>query len=148
MASTGLRQLVAIDFSPESLRALRAARLLNARAGGTLTIFHVRPPSDVRAAILEERGDLLKSSPATLKKAIDEHYRARLSRIVGHREAESWKVAKGKPALEIAREARRGSDLIAAGTRGAGAAARLILGSTVQELFQLSPVPVMVSPRK
>jgi len=70
MPSRGLRQLVAVDFSTESLRALRAARGLAARAGGSLTLVHVRPSSDVRAAVLEERGDLLKQPEGTLKQTM------------------------------------------------------------------------------
>lgn len=144
MADRGLRLLVAIDFSPCSVRALRGARKVKQRSGGTLTVLHVRPSSDVRAAVIEERGDLVKSPK--LHKAMAEHYRSRLDAIVGGRAGESWKLRSGKPAVEIAREAKRGYDLVVAGTRGAGAAARLLLGSTVQELLQRSPIPVVVVP--
>ena len=146
MTDNGLRLLVAIDFSKYSVSSLRAARTLKQRTGGTLTVLHVRPPSDVRAAVVEDRGDLVKS-PA-LRKAMAEHYRSRLDALVGGRSGEGWKVRSGKPALEIAREARRGYDLVVAGTRGAGAAARLLLGSTVQELLQSSTIPVVVVPTR
>jgi nucleotide-binding universal stress UspA family protein len=39
------RALVALDFSPESLAALKAARALVKRTGGELTVAHVRPGS-------------------------------------------------------------------------------------------------------
>jgi nucleotide-binding universal stress UspA family protein len=146
MPDVGLRLLVAVDFSPHSERALRAARKLKQRVGGTLTILHVRAPSDVRAAVVEERGDLIHSR--RLPQEMTKHYRSRLEGLIGGRADESWKVRSGKPAVEITREARRGYDLIVAGTRGAGAAARLILGSTVQELLQISPLPVTVVPAK
>lgn len=146
MPSRGLRLLVAIDFSPYSVRSLRAARKTKQRTGGTLTVLHVRPSSDVRAAVVEERGDLVKS--ANLRNAMADHYRSRLDALVGGRAGESWKIRSGKPAVEIAREGRRGYDLVVAGTRGAGAAARLLLGSTVQELLQSSPIPVVVVPAR
>jgi nucleotide-binding universal stress UspA family protein len=145
----GLRLLVGLDFSEDSLRALRAARRLKDRAGGgSITILHVRPPSDVRAAVLEERGDLLKQPPSALKVGIAEHYRKRLSAIVGGRDDESWKIAQGKPAVEICREARRGYEAIVLGGRGAGAAVKLILGSTVQEVLHRATLPVVVSPAR
>lgn len=146
MQNRELRLLVAMDFSPHSGRALRAARKLTQRCGGTLMVLHVRPPSDVRAAVVEERGDLLKSP--NLRKAMADHYRTRLDALVGGRAGESSKIRSGKPAVEIAREAKGGYDLIVAGTRGAGAAARLLLGSTVQELLQLSAIPVVVVPAR
>jgi nucleotide-binding universal stress UspA family protein len=136
--------LVATDFSAASLRALRVARRLKKRAGGSITLLHVRPPSDVRAAVLEERGDLVSGS----KDVIQEHYRKRLSAIVGKRPGESWKVAKGQAAREICREAGRGYDMVLAASRGAGAAVKLLLGSTVQELLLRSPIPVTVAPAR
>jgi nucleotide-binding universal stress UspA family protein len=146
MPNAGLRMLVAVDFSPHSERALRAARRLQQRVGGTLTLLHVRAPSDVRAAVVEERGDLIHSR--SLRREMTKHYRSRLEALIRGRADESWKVRSGKPAVEIAREARQSYDLIVAGTRGAGAAARLILGSTVQELLHRSPIPVLVVPAR
>lgn len=148
MPSRGLRQLVAVDFSAESLRALRAARGFAARAGGSLTLVHVRPSSDVRAAVLEERGDLLKQPEGTLKQAIAAHYEKRLSSLVKPGKQESWKILRGRPAIEICREARRGYDLLAMASRGQGAVSNLLLGSTVQELLRTSPIPVVVLPAR
>lgn len=147
MPPRGLRLLVAVDFSPQSLRALREAREILERAGGALTVIHVRPHSDVRAAVLEERGDLLKRPEGALRKEIAAHYESRLSLLVRPARKESWKLRRGKPAVEICREARRGYDLIVAASRGGGAATRLLLGSTVQELLTGSPIPVVVLPQ-
>ncbi len=147
MPSRGLRLLIAIDFSPHSLRALRQARELLERAGGALTVVHVRPYSDIRAAVLEERGDLLKRPEGVLRKEIAAHYAARLSSLVRSDRNESWKLRRGKAAVEICREARRGYDLIVTASRGVGAATRVLLGSTVQELVTGSPIPVVVLPQ-
>jgi nucleotide-binding universal stress UspA family protein len=146
MPNAGLRMLVAIDFSPHSERALRAARKLKQRAGGTLTLLHVRPSSDVRAAVVEERGDLVNSPE--LRRGMLEHYRDRLDPIVRGRPDEVWKIRTGRAAVELAREAARGYDIIVAGPRGAGAAVRVLLGSTVQELLQRAPIPVLVVPAR
>lgn len=146
MPSRGLRLLVAVDFSAASLRALRAARGLRARAGGSVTLAHVRPHSDVRAAVLEERGDLLKTEGG-LKEAMAAHYEKRLSALVKSKEHETWILLSGKPALALGRQAKRGYDLVVMGSRGQGAVSNLLLGSTVQELLRISPIPVVVLPR-
>jgi Universal stress protein family len=61
-----IRILVGVDFSPESLGALRAARALAAKTAGRVTLTHVRPTSNLRAAIVEDRGDLLRGKPGRL----------------------------------------------------------------------------------
>jgi len=65
-----LRVLVGVDFSPESRAAVRAARNLVKRTGGVLTIAHVRPVSDIRAAVVEERGDLLRRPAGQLARDV------------------------------------------------------------------------------
>jgi nucleotide-binding universal stress UspA family protein len=147
MPSRGLRLLVAVDFSAESLRALRAARRLRTRADGSITLLHVRPSSDTRAAVLAERGDLLKRPAGTLKQAIASHYEGRLAALVKAREGEFWKIARGRADVEICREARRGYDMLFMGNRGQGAVSNLLIGSTVQALLRVSPIPVVVHPR-
>ncbi|MGH9388201.1 MAG: universal stress protein [Vicinamibacteria bacterium] len=145
MSRKPLRLLVAIDFSPESRKALQAARTLVTRVGGSLTLLHVRPHSDVRAVVVEERGELLKGKPGTLRDEVARHYARRLERFAGRHRAELHKLRRGKPSLELRREARRGYDLLVMGSRGRGKVAASLLGSTVQEaLTGSSPVPVLV----
>ncbi len=139
-----LRLLVAIDFSPDSRKALRAARELVARTGGSLTLLHVRPHSDIRAAVVEERGDLLTGGPGALSGGIAGHYSDRFDRFAGRKRGESRKLRRGKPAIELRREARRGYDLLVMGSRGRGRVASTLLGSTVQEILTAPPCPVLV----
>jgi len=139
-----LRVLVAVDFSPESLAALRAATRLAKRVGGEITIAHVRPLSDVRAVVLEERGDLLHLGTGELAKAIAEHYEKRLGRLA--RGDAAIRLLRGDAARELGREARRGHDMLVMGTRGHGRTASFLLGSTVQELLVRSPIPLLVVP--
>ena len=77
MTSGRIRILVGLDFSPESGRALRAARALRRKSGGILTLAHVRPTSAVRAAVVEEQGDLLRGSPRRLSSEIQKYYEQR-----------------------------------------------------------------------
>ena len=144
------RILVGVDFSPESLRALRAARELARSAGGKIRIAHVRPLSDVKAAVVEERGDLLRKGAGDLAPAIADHYARRLSRLA--RRGETVTLLRGSPGEALCREARRGQDYLVVGERGRGRVAAFLLGSTAQEALTRSPIPVLVvrsrTPRK
>lgn len=146
MASDRLRFLVAVDFSPESRAALRAARDLVRRGDGELTIAHVRASSDVRAAVLEERGDLLRLPPGGLARGIATHYDDVLGNLA--KEGEKVRLLRGEPPRELCREASRGYDVLVMGSRGRGTAARFLLGSTVQEVLTRAPIPVLVLPAR
>jgi nucleotide-binding universal stress UspA family protein len=143
MAKGRLRILVGVDFSRESLRALRAARAIAARAGGSVTVAHVRSPSDVSAAVTEERGDLLRGRPGRLSSSMRRHYEKRLTplRTRGGRTV----LLRGVPSRALCAEARRGYDLLVLGTRGRGRVASFLLGSTVQDALRRSPIPMMVT---
>lgn len=144
MPPSRLRLLVAIDFSPESQKAVRAARELASRTRASLTIAHVRPNSDIRAAVVEDRGDLLKGKVGTLRKAIARHYQERLKSFAPLKRGEAHKLLSGKPSFALIREARSGYDLLVMGSRGRGRVAAPLLGSTVQEILTQCPLPVVV----
>lgn len=76
------------------------------------------------------------------------HYERRLGSLVGARKGETVRLLTGEPARELCREARRGYDLLAMGSRGRGAAATFLLGSTVQEALARSPIPLLVVPSR
>ena len=138
--------LVATDFSPKSRPALAEARALARRTGAALTVVHVRPSSDVRAAVAEERGDLLRAPRGTLRSRIADHYAKRLESLV--RRGERPLVLSGLPELAICREGGRGYDLIVMGKRGRGAISSLFLGSVSQRVLARSPIPVLVVPSR
>ncbi len=144
----GARQhyLVAVDFSPGSRRALRVARDLARRTGARLALAHVRPSSDVRAAVVEERGDLLRRKDRALRIGMARHFAERLDAILDARAEEIGIVLRGAADVALCREARRGYDLLVMGTRGRGAVGSLFLGSTTQKVLARSPVPVVVVP--
>ena len=143
MTAQKLRILVGVDFSRESLRALRAAQAFAKRVGGSVTVAHVRSPSNVTAAVAEERGDLLRGRPAGLSGALQNHYAKRLAplRAPGGRTI----LLLGVPARALCAEARRGYDLLVLGTRGRGRVATFLLGSTLQEALRRSPIPILVT---
>jgi nucleotide-binding universal stress UspA family protein len=143
-----LRVLVGVDFSPESQAAVRTARDLVKRTNGELTLAHVRPFSDVRAAVAEERGDLLRRPSGGLARDMAEHYEKRFERTVRRGTRESIRLLRGEPARELCREAGRGYDLLVMGTHGRGRTAAFLLGSTVQELLARSPIPILVVRRR
>ena len=148
MASDPLQFLVGVDFSAESRLALRAAREIARRAGGELTVAHVRATSDVRAAVIEERGDLLRLPAGGIARGIATHYDAVLAKLAKKSEGETVRLLRGEPARELCREAARGYDVLVMGSRGRGAAARFLLGSTVQEVLTRCPIPVLVFPAR
>ena len=113
-----------------------------------MTIAHVRPVSDIRAAVVEERGDLLRRPSRELSRAVAEHFRERFEKFAGQRENESFRLIRGDPAPGLGREADRGYDLLVMGTRGRGFATEFLLGSTVQEVVHRSPIPVVVVPAR
>jgi nucleotide-binding universal stress UspA family protein len=143
-----LRVLVGVDFSPESRAAVRAARDLVKRTSGDLTLAHVRPVSDIRAAVVEERGDLLHLPSGSLARTIAAHYAERLGKMARRRKNESYRLLRGDPAPGLCREAARGFDLLFLGTRGRGRATAFLLGSTVQEVVHRSPIPIVVVPAR
>jgi nucleotide-binding universal stress UspA family protein len=143
MASRTLRILVGVDFSRESLRALRAARALAARAGGTVTIAHVRSSSDVTAAVAEERGDLLRARPERLASSMQKHYERRLAAL--RQRGVRTILLRGVPSAALCAEARRGYGLLVLGTRGRGRVANFLLGSTLQDALRRSPIPLLVT---
>lgn len=139
-----LRVLVATDFSSESERALRAASALARSTGASLTIVHVRPSSDLRAVVEQDRGDLLSLPPATLRSRLAAHYRARLAAACRKSPRAHSRLLRGRASDAIVREAARGYDLIVIATRGRGAVRSALLGSTAQEVLHRATIPVVV----
>jgi len=138
------RYLVGVDFSPGSLRALDAARKLARRTGAEITVAHVRPLSDVRAAVVEEKGELLRGTSRALTREIARHYAEKLDGIA--REGERVRLLRGAPDFALAAEARRGYDLVVLGRGGRGGVEPVFLGSTLTRAIARSRVPVLTVP--
>jgi nucleotide-binding universal stress UspA family protein len=111
-----------------------------------MTLAHVRPYSDITAAVVEDRGDLLKGRGSALGSRLRTHYAERFASIARGTGRVRHLLLRGKPSLELRREARQGYDVLVIGSRGRGKVASALLGSTVQELLVRSPIPVLVAP--
>lgn len=144
MSRPKTRILAGVDFSRESRRALAAARSLAESLGGNVTVAHVRPLSDVKAAVIEERGDLLRASPGHLAAGLEQHYAHRLERLTRRHPGEQAVLLRGAAARALCREARKGYSLLVLGDRGRGRVASTILGSTVRQALSWSRIPVLV----
>ena len=146
--TTTARFLVGIDFSPGSRKALAEARRLAAHCGAKITIAHVRPVSDVRAAVSEDRGDLVRAGGRVLAREIDAHYATRLRVWAEPREGEDTVLLRGAPDIALAKEARRGYSLIVLGSHGRNFAATVLLGSTTERVIARSSIPVLTVPTR
>ena len=144
MSRDAMALLVPVDFSPASLRALREAARLADRMGASFTLLHVRPVSDVRAAIDERREDLLKGSARSLAAGLRRHYESRLAALVSRSGASGARLAAGRASREIVRAAS-GFGLVVMGRTGRGGLAGL-LGGTASKVLGTCPVPVVVVP--
>lgn len=140
----GLRLLVAVDFSPDSDRALRAAANLARTTGASATVVHVRPISELRALVEQDRGDLVRRPPATRRRGLAAHYEARLDQACKAVPGSRSRLLRGWPAGAIAREAAKAYDLVVIGQRGSGVVRKALLGSTAEEVLHRSPVPVLL----
>lgn len=141
------RFLVAIDFSPDSRRALAVARALARRSHATLTLVHVRPFSDVRAAVAEERGDLVRAGGRVLAREIAAVYERRLGEWARESDGDRTLLLRGSPEVALTREARRGYALLVMGRRGRNPVSALFLGSTAERVLSRATIPVLIVPR-
>jgi nucleotide-binding universal stress UspA family protein len=144
MRSPASTILVPVDFSPASLKALREAGWLADSMVASVTLLHVRPVSDVGAAIAEGREDLLKGTSRALSAGLKRHYTEKLAALAARSGAAEARLASGRASREIVRTAR-GFDLVVLGRTGRGGI-RGLLGGTTRKVLASSPVPVVVVP--
>lgn len=137
--------LAATDFSPSSGVALRSAETLARQGGGTVIVVHVIepiPPHYTLRPSIPGVLDLDARSKREARKALDQV--AAQSRKRHGRVKSILRV--GKPwaeILEVARE--QGVEAICLGNSGRSAFARLVMGSTAENVVRRSSVPVLVT---
>lgn len=134
--------LCPVDFSTDGDRALRHAVALAGTAGAHLTVLTVNDPVLVAATAAAGHG-------ATLRSQVEAALEALLAGLPQHSPpvVPAIDVATGAAGDEILAAATRASaDLIVMGTRGLGAAGRMVFGSTAERVVRSSPVPVLVIP--
>ena len=135
--------LCAVDFSPDSARALSYAASLAQHAGGRLTIMHVAETMilgyDPRGGSFDIEG-LSKATVALARTQLQEYA---ASVTAGASPVETV-LGEGKPYTEILREAEhRGAELIVVGVHGRSAFDRLVFGSTADNLVRRATCPIL-----
>lgn len=137
--------LVPIDFSPESLKTLRYARLLGRRFSATLRLVHVvnlprrfQPPAAMLPRAASE--ELARSTKEHLQ-----HLKILAAEFSLPPRPNPGIVRFGAPAEEISDVARETqSDLIVIATRGYTGLKHAFLGSTTERVVRTAACPVLV----
>jgi nucleotide-binding universal stress UspA family protein len=139
------RILCPIDFSPESLAALKMAIELAEHAQGTVSVMHVVEWLDWGQ---RERPHFL-NVPEYPRQAVEDAH-ARLLSLVPHSARCEIRIvdvaAASRPYTAILRESEaHPTDLIALGVRGRGAAGTLLSGSTTNRVLREARCPVLTT---
>jgi nucleotide-binding universal stress UspA family protein len=134
--------LAAVDFSPQSARALRYAAALSRACGGRLVALHAVDPlvSTAAARAYSER--------ALLRDTNDELVTF-TRRTLGVQDADRVEcaVVVGPARLAVmAESARRRPDVVVVGTNGRGGVAKIFFGSTTEALLRRYHGAVLVVP--
>lgn len=134
--------LIAMDFSPASVRAAQAA-LLVLDDGGTLTLLHVIAPIELDRPIRGPGVDSFSGGVGELFGRLRDELRPYVPPgvTIDTRTAVGGVV---ESVLRCADELR--ADLVALGTHGPGVVERLFIGSVAASVLHASPCMVLVSP--
>jgi nucleotide-binding universal stress UspA family protein len=137
--------LVAVDSSPASRAALRAAHELARRFDAALVALNV-----LDDYVLAQASTLSQLDAVQIEASFAQLARAELDRIVldatgGRAEHVERRLDVGTPAEAIARVAREvGADLVACGTHGRSGLRRALFGSVAEHVVRIAPCPVLV----
>lgn len=138
------RILVPIDFSEESMKTLRLAKLLAERWRAQLDLLHVIAPPPPTFAVHHAMSPIAissrKTARATLKQLEDFAFEQSVQPL-----PYSCMIRVGVAAEKINETARKtGLDLIAIGTRDYTGLKYAFLGSTTAQIVRTAPCPVLV----
>jgi nucleotide-binding universal stress UspA family protein len=144
---------VAFDGSAEAEAALTAARALAETAGAKLTLFTVVEPISPSLGRWIPLGGATAGGMVEYEDAVQRQWMAagqlveRAANDLPERLVAAPRLLSGDPATRIAEEARSGFDLLVMGSRGYGAAGRVLLGSTSAAVVAGASRPVLITPR-
>lgn len=132
-----MKAVIAVDFSPQSMHAARAAlRLLG--DGATVLLAHVRPMPTIfdGAGVWEEEYD--EAAGREMAKFAEEFETPAGFQL-------RTAILQGNPANALLKLAdKEDADLIAAGTRGAGFAHRMLVGSVATRLMRHTSRSILI----
>ena len=136
------RIVVAVDFSPASVRAAQAALLLVA-PGGTLTLLHVLSPFLADAPLRDVQG----RDPADAIQSLFDRLRDELRAYLPQDVTLETQIGTGYDVDGILAGADAvDADLIAVGTHGPGFAERFLVGSVASSILHAAPQTVLAAP--
>jgi nucleotide-binding universal stress UspA family protein len=131
--------IVGIDFSPNSINALKHAIAISLKSGGALHLVWVKSPGTAKALDLD------------IKDNISHIAQAKLNELLKDCKAEAPKneahsiILEGKPANEMIKYASNLPDsMIVMGTHGISGFEEMFVGSNAFKVVSMSPIPVMV----
>lgn len=144
------RPLIALDLSPASIQALQLALRIATPASGRFDVVHVfEAPNEqlyrsrhmnlAPEAILAYRRECRLAARRRVEEALARFERA------GVRFRIALRLGDPRAAV-LAEVRRRGSDLVALGTRGRSNLGRMLLGSVASEVLRAAPCDVLVAP--
>jgi len=134
--------LVAIDFSPASVRAAQAALLLLGD-GGVLTLLHVLSPLMSDAPLRDPAG----RDPADAVQSLFGRLRDELRPYVPDDVTVETHITTNDAVDGVLASARAiGADLIAVGTHGPRLLERMFLGSVASSILHAAEQPVLAAP--
>jgi nucleotide-binding universal stress UspA family protein len=136
------RMVVAVDFSPASVRAAQAALLLVA-PGGTLTLLHVMSPSLGDAPLRDAEGrdpaDAVQSMFGRLRDELRPYVPQDVTiETLIRTDDEIDGILAGAAVLD--------ADLVAVGTHGPGLVERIFVGSVASSVLHAAPQTVLAAP--
>jgi nucleotide-binding universal stress UspA family protein len=157
MAQRSPQLLIAYDGSPSAATAVRVTASLfrdarvsvatvpiepTVRAGTALPVLPSSSPAAVQRAIDELAGEARREADETAQQAVEQ------ARTLGLAAEPVTVPPSATPAWTVLLDAahRLGADVLVCGTRGRGAFARALLGSTSSSLLHHTDVPLLVVP--
>jgi len=136
--------LCPVDFSEPSRSALFYAAAIADHFGARLTVLAVDDPLLVEIAATTGRVPSLESE---INRELQRFCSETLTSVSAGPKTIEFRVAMGKPAPEIIREAKTlQSDLIVISSRGRSGIRKMFFGSTTERVLRETSVPVLVAP--
>ena len=135
--------LVAVDFSPLSLRAIEHAVEFAEHAGRRIDLIHVTQATLPAQAAARAPAELLEQ----VRHQEDAHAHAELERLhqaVPEGLRGQKLLRRGPPAETICEAAAEGYGLVVVSTRGRTGLSQLLIGSVAERVVRLAPTPVLV----
>ena len=142
-----LTVLVAVDFSPYSVQALRSARSIMGQKPGRILVLHVIDEDFVERCVRNSLG-----SEEHIRKTLFLRAKAELQKLLRKEgmnvEGVEELVCEGTPFLEINKKAvQSAADMIVMGSRGNSADMKnIFFGSTAERVLRFMKRPVLCVP--